>query len=180
MIYGYGLGPIKPNTMLFSYNLDAGSHHAFSHWMDEVQSGQKNGLILCFSPQKTSLCPAKKKRIEIVIDQEERSQLYFLCQLAWLLKKSAEYQQASIQLTVICHHQEAIDSLTEYYREFCQDHRFEFEVSVVLKRCQRDLPIHLVVTCYRDFSTQIEEAKIMAQAGSDVLFVKQSVSSLLQ
>lgn len=181
MIHGYGLGPIKPNTMLFSYNLDRGSLHNFEVWMKEVDAGQKNGLILCYRDQfemheyrQFSFIKAqKRKKIEIVIQSESKEKQYFLFVLASLLQKSEEFFHSQVILRVLCDHEEAAHSILDYYKDFCSSKRFDFDVVVSIDEKNREYFPNLILRSYEDFNSQTPLANEMAKKGCETLFVYQ-------
>ena len=181
MIKGYGLGPIKPNTMLFSYDLERGSLHRFDRWMEEVELGQKNGLILCY--QEKILCEEfeqfmffkqlKRKKICILLEEESKMEQYFLFVLTTLLQKSVEFFKASVTVAIMTPHEDAIESIRDYYEEFFADRRFDFDVHVGLKGQVLKEPFDLVISSYRDFNLQILHAKDVASNGGLTLLVHQ-------
>ncbi len=181
MIKGYGLGPIKPNTILFSYDLYRGSLHRFDQWMNDVELGQKNGLILCYKDQITCeefnqflfFKQAKRKTIALILEDESKGAQYFLFVLAALLQKSVEFFKAEVFCAFITSHTDAVDSIQEYYEEYFADQRFDFQIQVVLKGEPIGKEFDLVIETYRNFHLQINCAKERADYGGMTLLVHQ-------
>jgi amino acid transporter len=181
MIQAYGLGPIKPNTILFSYDLERGSVHKFEEWMKEVEIGHKNGLILCYKEgifkeeftQFWLIKQPKKKKIQIFLENETKLEQYFLLVLASLLQKSDQFFQADVEVAVVAKDPDAKEALKEYYEEFFIQNRFDFDLKVDLKEQQVFSSADLVMLTYTNFSQQIDQAKEIANRGGLTLLVHQ-------
>jgi amino acid transporter len=136
----YGVGPIRPNTILFGYDLAKGSQFSFSNWIEEANRAGKNALILCYQEKRDIeriqqfffLKKHQPKRIEIWIDDEtkEHQELMFL--LATMLQRSAFLNKARVKVTAFTPHEHAIDHLKEYYQTFFDANRLNFFVDVKL------------------------------------------------
>ena len=181
MIHGYGLGPIKPNTVLFGYDLDRGSQHRFDEWMLEVDHGKKNGLILCYKEgifkqefsQFWLIKQPKRKKMAIILENEPKTEQYFLFVLASLLRRSPDFFQAIVHVVVLVPDEDALESIKDYYHDFLLDHRFDFQLEVKLKNEFGIVPFDLVMMSYHDFSSQIKEAETIASHGGLTLLVHQ-------
>ena len=138
MINGYGLGPVKPNTVLFSYDLDRGSIHHFDKWMQDVENSKKNGLILCYKDvifaqeynQYLWIKEIKRKKIEIIIQNESKQQIYFFFVLATLLQNSEEFFHAEVVVSIVAADEEAIESTRDYYEDFFSQKRCNFSLEI--------------------------------------------------
>lgn len=181
MIKGYGLGPIKPNTVLFSYDLDRGSFHRFEEWMKIAEAGNKNGLILCYKEgiqrieftQYWLIRQAKRKKIEIYIENESKLEQYFLFIMASLLQKSEAYFKGEVLVVVIAKDEDAIESLQKYYSELFLEKRFDFDLVVKLNNENTQESVDICLMSYRDFTSQIPLATKIAERGGVTLLVHQ-------
>ena len=184
MTHGYGLGPLKPNTVLFSYDLDRGSIHHFDKWMQDVENSKKNGLILCYKDvifvqeytQYLWIKERKRKKIEIIIQNESKQQIYFFFVLATLLQNSEEFFHAEVVVSIVAADEEAIESIRDYYEDFFSQKRCNFSLEITSLNEEKKIQGDLVILSYTFFDDQIELAKKIAKKGGVTLLVHQRES----